>query len=147
MHRMYIDEIVKKGDKNAMTELGCIFVEAMDHIKICDHDLYESLEEDMYEIIYGEKFTEDKARDVIMDMRPYGMKKTLDESKKIMAQYGITSIDPIDFWIVINSMMNDYCDIFDDNEEMYVNLAKHFINDEDAGEHKVYKYFTTIPKK
>lgn len=147
MHKIYTDKIVEKGDKNSMIELGCIFNEAMDHIKMCDHDLYDDLEEDMYEIIYGERFTEDRARDIITDMRPYGMKKTLEESKRMMSQHGITSIDPIDFWIVINSMMNDYYDIFGEDDEMYVKLTKHFINDEDAGEHKVYKYFTKIPKK
>lgn len=147
MHKYYIKEIIEKGTKEQMHELKCVFEDTIEYIKEHDHDYYADVEEELYEIVYGMCFTEDKAREIITNMRPYGMRVSMEHAKQIMVQHGITNADPMDFWIVMNAMMNDYYDVFGDDEEMYVHLAKHFIHDEDAGDHKVYKYFTTIPKK
>ena len=47
----------------------------------------------------------------------------------------------------MNSMANDYGEIISTEDvDTYVKLSEAFINDEDAVEHKVWKYFTKIAK-
>ena len=53
-----------------------------------------------------------------------------------------------DFYIVMNSMINDYNEVIDkDDIETYVKMSNAFINDEDAVKNKVWKYYTTIVKE
>ena len=111
-----------------------------------DEEKYEDLEMCLYEGAYGKVLTEEKAREIIMDMHPYGMKWTIDQTKDVQKQFGMTDMRDVDFWIVMNMAYNDYHDLFDDDVEMYMKYAKNFIKDEDAKEGKVYTYFTRIPR-
>ena len=54
---------------------------------------------------------------------------------------------PVDFYIVMNSLKNDYGDIFNDNTDMYIKMACKWLEDSDAVEYKTYEYFTHIPKR
>lgn len=147
MHKMYIKQIIEKSNKESMNELEHLFIKSIDHIKECDYELYCEIERKLYEALYGKKIIESKAEEIIMNMKPYGCKYSLEDSKKIQMKYGMTSIDAIEYWLVINSAYNDYHNLFDENEEMYAKFTKEFIEDKDANEHKVYTYFTKIPKK
>lgn len=146
MHREYLKKIVEKGTKKDMEELADLTCETIDHIKVCDEKLYDKIEKKMYEMAYGKVLTEDMAKKIIMNMRPYGMHWTLEQTKEVQRQYSLNSIEPIDFWIVMNSAFNDYYNIFNDNIELYAKFTKDFIDDEDAKEGKVYTYFMKIPK-
>ena len=47
----------------------------------------------------------------------------------------------------MNAMANDYNQVISlDDVETYVKMSEAFINDEDAKEHKVWRYFTKIVK-
>ena len=46
--------------------------------------------------------------------------------------------------MVINSAYNDYKDIFGEDIEGYARFTIDFIQDEDAKEGKIFKYFTQI---
>lgn len=70
----------------------------------------------------------------------------LEETRQVQQQYGLMGIRNIDFWVVMNSAYNDYHDIFGDDVEMYARFTKDFIQDEDAKEGKVFRYFTKIAK-
>lgn len=60
----------------------------------------------------------------------------------------ITNANDYDFYIVMNSMINDYNEVIDkDDIETYVKMSNAFINDEDAVKNKVWKYYTTIVKE
>lgn len=146
MHRKLLNKIVEKGTKADMECLADLMITSMDHLKECDKELYEKLEMKMYEMAYGKVLTEDMARNIIMNMRPYGMKWTLEQTREVQRQMNMTSLNEIDFWVVMNSAYNDYNDIFDDNIDQYAKFSKDFINDEDAKEGKVFTYFIKIPK-
>lgn len=147
MHKMYINKIVESGSAEDLKKLESLLGKAIDHIKECDYELYKCMETELYTAIYGKKFTENMARDIINNMKPYGCHFSLEESKSIQNQYGLTNLEPMEFWIVINSAYNDYRDILEDNIEMYAKFAKNFIMDEDAVKDKVWEYFCVIPKK
>lgn len=147
MHKMYVRSIIEKSSKEDMEKLEQMFDKAVDHLKECDQELYKEMEMELYTIVNGKVFTEDMARDIINSMRPYGMHWSLDESRQVQSQYGLTNINEMDFWIVLNSAYNDYKNIFEDNIEMYAKFVKDFIMDEDAVKDKVWEYFCVIPKK
>ena len=147
MHNCLMEKIIKDGKKEGMDLLGDVFDKAMEHLEECDEEKYEELEMCLYEGAYGKVLTEEKAKHIIIAMRPFGMKWTMEQTKDVQKQYAIMDIKDVDFWIVMNSAYNDYHDLFEENLDMYVKYAKHFIKDEDAKEGKVYTYFTRIPKK
>lgn len=146
MHACLMEKIIKDGKKEGMDILGDVFNKAMDYVGEYSESKYEDLEMCLYEAAYGKVLTEDKARDIIMYMRPYGMKWTLEQTKEVQNQHNLTEIRDIDFWIVMNMAYNDYHELFDEDLEMYIRYSKQFIKDEDAKEGKVYTYFTRIPK-
>jgi sialic acid synthase SpsE len=117
-------------------------------------DMFYDLEEEkadkykmcLYKLAYGEILNEEMAEEIISKMKPYKMKWTMEETRQVQQQYGLMGIRNIDFWVVMNSAYNDYHDIFGDDVEMYARFTKDFIQDEDAKEGKVFRYFTKIAK-
>ena len=146
MHNCYMEKILADGKHEGMVELRKVFDKAMYHMKEVDKDEYEHLEMCLYKAAYGKVLTEEMAREIIMEMRPYGMHWTMEQTKAVQAQHGLSDIKPCDFWVVMNGAYNDYHDIFEEDLDMYVKYAKDFIKDEDAKEGKVFTYFTSIPK-
>jgi len=145
--KKYIQMIVDNGRQEDMEELSDILDEVINTIKEYDKDLYEKYKLKLYKIAYGNTFDEDMAEDIIRNMKPYGMRFSIEDSRQIQNQFGFDNIDPCDFWIVINSAYNDYRDLFEDNIEMYARFTRDFIEDEDAKNDKVFLYYTTIPNK
>ena len=140
--KMYIEKILNLDDakkKEKLMHWMCKIVEESD----IDKDVIET---ELYEIMEGKVFNEERARYLIEHMKPFGMKWTLEDTEGVRKQYGYEDIRPVDFWIVMNSAYNDYNDLFNDNIEYYAKYSKDFIKDEDAKEDKVYYYFSMIPK-
>ena len=148
MHiKKYIKMIVENGRQEDMEELSNILDETINIIKEYNEDLYDKYKMCLYKMAYGNNFDKDMAEDIIRRMKPYGMRFGLEDSQQIQNQFGFDNIDPIDFWIVLNSAYNDYRDLFEDNIEMYARYVRDFIEDEDAKNDKVFLYYTTIPNK
>jgi len=140
-----IEQIVNTGSPKDMHSLSDILEDAIEELCEYDEEKYKQYELRLYKIAYGNNFTKQKAEEVVSKMKPYGQKWTIEETQEMQRQYGLNNVNPIDFYIVVNSAFNDYYDIFNENIEMYVRFTTDFINDEDAREDKVFTYFTTIP--
>lgn len=74
-----------------------------------------------------------------------GKRWTFDEIKQYAVNFGITGEQNIiDFFVVMNMMYSDYSHVAKklgvDKMDFYVDMAKAFINDPDAGEGKLAKY-------
>lgn len=147
MHKKYADKIVEKGTKESMELLGDVFDMAMEHIEECDEELYNKLCEKLYIACYGKVLTEERAKEIVRNMQPYSTHWSIEQTRQVQNQYGLTGIKDVDFFIVLNSAYNDYKDLFDEDIEMYVKYAKDFIQDEDAVKDKVFVYYTKIPKR
>lgn len=141
-----IEKIIKDGDIKEMEQLSEILEDIMELLKEYDEEVYKKYEMCLYKMAYGEVLTKEMAEEIVSNMRPYHMRWTLEETKRLQEEYGLTNIRPVDFFIVINSAYNDYRDIFQDNIDMYVKFTENFINDEDAKESKIFIYYTTIPE-
>lgn len=69
------------------------------------------------------------------------MRWNIEETESMQRQRGINDIDPIEFFVVLNSAYNDYKDIFSEDIEGYIRFTIDFIKDEDAKPNKVFDYF------
>ena len=72
---------------------------------------------------------------------------TMEQTTDAMKKHGV-SLDPVEFWAVMNSLYSDYCEALKKNNastmETYVCLAKAWIEDDDAVKDKAAAYFTYI---
>lgn len=72
---------------------------------------------------------------------------SMEETDRVHAQYGLTC-DKLVFYAVMNSLYSDYCEALRESSvstpEVYVRLAKAWINDKDAVPDKAAAYYTYI---
>jgi hypothetical protein len=141
-----INKIVEKEDTKDMEALSDILEDLLCELKENDHDKYKYYKMKLYEMAYGKVLNEEMAVKIVHNMKPYGCKWDLETTNEVKANYGLSNIRDIDFFVVMNSAYNDYKDIFDEDLDMYVKYSKDFILDEDANDYKVFIYMTKVAK-
>lgn len=144
--REYIEKIGENKKPEDMQKLGDMLAEIICEMKDIHEDLYKKYKKELYEMAYGKVLTKEKAEEIIINMKPYHLHWSLEQTKSVQQQLNMNNIRDIDFWIVMNMAYNDYHDLFEEDVEKYAEYSKMFIQDEDAKESKVYCYFMTIPK-
>jgi hypothetical protein len=70
-YKKYINKIISSGDSKKIDEMSDYMEYIIDMVG--DREL-EKVEEKLYEIAEGRVLTEDKAREIIECMKPYGKK-------------------------------------------------------------------------
>lgn len=140
----YVERIVDNGNVQDMHKLSEILEDILETLKDYDKNHYKKYEMELYKMAYGTNLSRPLAEKIVSKMKPYRMRWSLDETRRLQEQYGIDNIRDVDFFVVINSAYNDYKDIFDEDTELYIKFTLDFINDEDAKEGKVFTYFTQI---
>ena len=141
----YIEKIVDNGKIEDMEELSDILEDTMEIIKDYDEKCYKDFEMKLYKMAYGNHLNKSMAEEIVNQMRPFGMKWDIEQTKDMQRQRGINDIPEVDFFIVINSAYNDYKDLFGEDLESYIRFTIDFIKDEDAKKDKVFIYYTEIP--
>lgn len=72
---------------------------------------------------------------------------TMEQTTDAMKKHGV-SCDPLEFWVIMNSLYSDYCEALKKNNastmETYVCLAKAWIEDDDAVPDKAAAYYTYV---
>ena len=139
-------KIVDDGSIEEMYNLSDMLDELAHTVKQFDENLYNKYKMELYKMAYGDVLTEKMAKEIISNMRPYGEKFSIEDSREIQDRFGMNNINDVDYWIVLNMSFNDYRDLFEDNIEMYARFTRDFIEDEDAKKGKVFRYFTQIPE-
>lgn len=142
----YIKKVVNDGRIEDMEELSDMLEDTMEIIKKYDEKCYREYELKLYKLAYGNNLNREMAEKIVRNMKPYGMKWSIEETSNIQRERGINDISEPAFYTVINSAYNDYHDLFQEDLEMYIRFTLDFIDDEDAKEGKVFLYFTTIPE-
>lgn len=97
------------------------------------------------------KFTRKMADEWVRDMQnadgTHGPHWPREKAKEIMEQYKV-DCDPDEFYAVLNAMYSDYCEALKKNNaskmDIYVDLAKAWIEDDDAVKDKAAAYFLNI---
>lgn len=144
----YIEKIVDNGKIEDMETLSDILEDTMEIIKDYDKECYKEFEIKLYKMAYGNHLNKSMAEDIVNNMRPFGKRWTLEESKRIQEQFGMNDISPIDFFTVLNRNFNDsrntaerFTKNPEEEVEFYVCLTRDFIKDEDAKPNKIFDYF------
>ena len=140
----YIEIIVQNGKLEDMEELSDMLEDTMEIIKDYDNECYKDFEMKLYKMANGNRLNRKMAEEIVNKMRPYGKRWSIEETRQMQEQRGISNISDVDFFIVINSAYNDYQNLFGDNIEDYVRFTMDFIQDEDAKQDKVFLYYTEI---
>ena len=77
----------------------------------------------------------------------HGPHWTMDDVKKVMAQKKIEA-RPLDFWVAMNIMYSDYASVAKkmnvNTMDFYVCMAKAFLDDPDAREDKLSRYYESV---
>ena len=137
----YIAKIIVNGDQKDMEELSEMLDESIMKLKIYDPECYKKYKTKLLGMAYNYKFDEEMAKEIVENMKPLSEVWDLNTTNSVKAEYGINAND-YDFYIVMNSMINDYNEVIDkDDIETYVKMSNAFINDEDAVKNKVWKYY------
>ena len=94
------------------------------------------------------EFTEDDAREWAKHMNPPA-RWTMDQTTAVMQQNGYNH-KPCEFWVVMNMLFSDYGKTMirfgADKPEIWAALANDFLDDGDAVEDKVGRYWRDIVK-
>ena len=141
--KSYIEKIITCEDENKKDKMWKYISHFIDTY---NQDDKEEIVRGLYELAEGKVLNEERAKYLIENMKPYGMKWDLQTTESVRSSNGYEDIRPVDFWIVMNSAYNDYNDIFKEDVSLYARFSRDFIKDEDAVEDKVYYYFSMIPK-
>lgn len=71
--------------------------------------------------------------------------------RAVKKQYGLTAIDDVSFYVVMNMLYSDMSNVLgsgDDTESVsrYVQATRDWLNDEDVGKDKLYNYWKYVAK-
>jgi hypothetical protein len=143
VHKIYLDKIDLNGHKDKIKDILDMLI---CDVKERNHELYEHIENELYEIVNGKKINKEKAEKWVEKMLPIGEYWSLDEINSTMKELGYND-DEIDFYIVANMMRNDYNDVTKDDEMLALKLAHDWLNDKDARDYKLYNYWKYVVKK
>ena len=101
----YIERIVDNGKIEDMQELSDMLEDTMEIIKDYDKECYKEMEMKLYKMAYGNHLNKSMAEEIVHKMRPYGERWNYKESEDLQRQRGINDIDPIEFYVVLNSRL------------------------------------------
>ena len=125
---------------------------AFDELKVKDHDMYEELELDLYEDMYGCHFNEwllDRAL-CKMDNEDgtKGKHWDLASTTQVAKNNGISfnRFNEYDWSYVMNMLYSDYYKVLENDLTLYVKMANAFLNDKDAPEGKALKYYIAMKR-
>lgn len=100
---------------------------------------YQRLYDEIYETIYGEVLSDEKAIRLVCDMKPYGEHWTMEQVEQAISnrEWKLSTR-----YYTLNMMYNDYHKLFQEDTNKYVELALMWLEDEDSdgGDIKTYRY-------
>lgn len=100
---------------------------------------YQRLYDEIYETIYGEVLSDEKAKRLVCDMKPYGEHWTMEQVEQAISnrEWKLSTR-----YYTLNMMYNDYHKLFQEDTNKYVELALMWLEDEDGdgGDIKTYRY-------
>lgn len=115
-------------------------------------EVYEKLEMELYETIYGCHFNEYMLNKALSCMENEDGTKgghwSLEQTNNIANVKGFKfdSYNEYDFNYVMNMMYSDYYGAIPNENESYFKLAKKFLDDKDAPKGKAFRYYIKVVK-
>lgn len=146
MHKTITLEMSKRKTDKDFECLKDVVNMSLDKFKEEDPEFYKYLESLLYETLYGKVISSDMAHNWTKCMLPYHEHWTKEQTDEILKAHGINAT-PLDFYVVLNMMYNDYRDVLGvEDIDIYIKLAKGWLEDSDAKDCKLYNYHKYIIK-
>lgn len=142
----------KMLEEASHAQLKSFLIDQFDELKKTMPKLYEQMECELYEHIYGPHFTSWKYDYAVSRFENQDGTKgphwTVQQITDYAKQKGVTFVhfNEYDLAYVLNMVYSDYFGVVPDTVESYFKLAKAFIEDKDAPEGKAFLYFKAMCK-
>jgi hypothetical protein len=140
--RKISDTIYKGHDIHKKDLMDDVYYKMAEWVKENNKEWYDKFCDEAEEIVYA--IDENKAKEIVMNMIPYGQRWSMEEIRNLMHSKGVMD-KYICYYLVMNMTYNDFSRTARqynlDIPEFYFDLSTDFINDPDAKKHKVQKYF------
>jgi predicted NodU family carbamoyl transferase len=142
--REYIEKIVDNNNLEDMEKLGDMLEDILLELKKRYPEEYHKYKMCLHEIAYGKVITREMAEAWVSSMDPAG-KWDYKTTSSVRTQYGITDIEEIPFYIVMNMLYSDMRNVLgngDTNESLtkYIQATRDWLGDPDASKDKLYDY-------
>ena len=148
MHRENIKHIIEQGNTSQMQEMREVYEEMIDYLKAYDHDMYMCVEYELHNIAHSGHLGEHLAKLWTCKMcnkdGTKGAHWTWEQVSQVVREKGL-KYDLSDFYASLNMV---YSDFYNSKFETthYIEMAKDWLDDADAGEHKLLKYYFFVVK-
>lgn len=139
MIRKYIEKIGENRNIEDMKKLGDMLAEIIYATKESHPDLYKKYKTKLIGMAYNYQIDKELAHEIVEDMKPLGEYWSMDTIASVIGN-DMHRLE--DMYVVMNSLANDYQNVINlDDTTTYVNMAHAWLDDVDAKEHKLWKYF------
>lgn len=131
-------------------QLKSFLSDQLDELKRTMPELYEQMECELYEHIYGPHFTSWKYDEAVSDLKnedgTVGPHWTAEQITEYAKAHGLQyrGYNEYDFAYVMNMVYSDYRGAVQDSTDAYFMLARAFIEDNDAPEGKAFLYWKAM---
>ena len=144
MHKIkhYIDLIVEDGNEEYMECLSDMLCDTLYELKEYNYNHYKKYKCKLKGMAYNYKINEKLAKEIVEEMKPLGEYWNMDTIKSVIGDdvHGLANM-----YVVMNSLANDYSSVISlDDANTYVKMAHAWIDDADASENKIWKYFVEM---
>ena len=135
----YINKIVELGKPEDMECLSDMMVDLLYDLKENNEYEYKKYKMKIKGMAYDYTIDEELAKEIVKDMKPLGEYWDMGTIQ--------VAIEPdthrlVDMYVVMNSLVNDYGNVINPDEvSTYVKMAHSWIDDIDAKDNKMWKYF------
>lgn len=140
----------KMLEKATPEQLKSFLYDQFDELKRTMPEIYDDMEMELYEHIYGPHFCDWKYDCAVSSLEnedgTKGPHWTVNQIVDYAKSHGIefTHFNEWDFAYAVNVMYSDYYGTVPDNAESYFKLAKAFLMDKDAPEGKAFLYYKAM---
>ena len=139
MIRKYIEKIGENKNIEDMNKLGDMLTDIIYDTKESHPDIYKKYKKQLIGMAYNYEIDKELAHEIVEDMKPLGEYWSMDTIASVI---GNDTHRLEDMYVVMNSLVNDYQNIIKpDDVETYIKMAHAWLDDVDAKEHKLWKYF------
>lgn len=145
MHRKILEEVTHEQLKHFIDR-------TFRELKEKNYEMYEELEEELYEDVYGCHFTEWMLDCATQKMHnedgTMGAHWTVEQTTEVAKHEGISfeHFNKYDWNYVMNMIYSDYYGAIPNELTYYTKMARKFIEDKDGSKCKAYHYYKKIAK-
>ena len=148
--REWISKIGENKKIEDMQKLGDMLAELIYMTKDSHPEIYEKYKMCIYEIAFGKVLTKEMAEKWVQEMKPMA-KWDYDTTTAVKKQYGITDIDDVSFFVVMNMLYSDLSNVLGNGDtpeslEKYITATKDWLQDSDVDKDKLYNYWRYVAK-